>query len=170
MTATTGDLPGTRFDELPARLKEMGVPEDSCYAIATGPQRVEFTRVGADGSLNTREGLLDLRHFYDILAFCADWQVHAVRRTDTAAIQLQPNDLPDGEDLERSYLVWGRITAIDGAWCTIGDPRIGSRTIPTPPDARLGQTAALTALERIARMDHGNAAVVGQRLTGLKAI
>ncbi|HHG89467.1 MAG TPA: hypothetical protein ENJ90_03170 [Devosia sp.] len=155
------------FVDIPETLRKLGVTENATWAIAISPAQCLLLRVASDGTLMARDGARDIESFYEVTAFCQEWQASFTRRGMDADWELLKADAKN--TIDQKFLVWGvaRSDAQDG-WCTLADARVGSLDVPAPDDLKLGQSLCLTACEHIERLEHGNAGIVRQRLTGIE--
>lgn len=102
-------------------------------------------------------------------AFVSEGEVGPTGWTPTPPTDVEPHN--------HQYLLWGahapaNLTKVDG-WTTLESPRTGRIAVPLTTNLAAGQRAILLAREYlgaepgVAGRDHGNVAVVEERLIGL---
>lgn len=130
-----------------------------------------------------------LAEAYEIRLFTPDWELRWLRQgtvgqaallweADTAKgpapvaldwpVDPAPIELQDGP--EQRYLLWGQadVTLSRDGWTALTNARIGTLWAPLHPDMDVDKgRVMLRAREYLVRKDHGNVAVIDQRLLGL---
>ena len=173
------DLPA--FGELTGILAHLRPVEGRSYAMAMARKSCRLLRVDTAGVLEDDAGEpVSVDECYEIVVFTADWQLVAIREGAGARLELitdTETTLPDGNEpcgceaarIERTYLMWGKVRSPESnGWCELSDERIGSFRVPAPGGTAEGMRLGLEAVEYFCRLEHGNAGVVRQRLTGIE--
>jgi CRISPR-associated protein (TIGR03984 family) len=152
----------TRFDDLPM----VGF----AYSSVAAP----WFRLTAEGTPQDSSGApLDLTGVFELRAFDRHREL---RWWHTGNGLGETRELTDdsmglgGARPSRSYgrLLWGKVTAAERGWATLSEPRIGTVRIPVSGPVPAGGHAWLNAVEYVAEDEHGNVAVIDERLTGVE--
>jgi CRISPR-associated protein (TIGR03984 family) len=153
--------------------------KSTAFGMAYAPSTFTTFRITANGDVETlsQEGIP--ANFYDLLVCSPDWELRASRDGEQFNICIRSEiDLPQqwksteqllyAEVLNREYLLWGdQNPKFEEGWADLQSARIGKLSVPAPAGA-MKEKLALSAIEYIQRSDHhANAAVIGQRFTGL---
>lgn len=147
-----------------------------CYS----PVRAQWFRI-TDGAAHGPNGPLDLTGVFELRAFNRDrelrWWNTSGGRGPAVVVTERAGD-PDGDAprrVERPYarLLWGtrerELTAPAG-WVRLLEGRIGTIEVPFAESVAAGGRVWLHAVEYVEEDEHGNVAVVDERLVGLSAI
>ncbi len=163
---------------------DLGI-ESSGIGLLSSPSAFRVATVKG-AVVYTREGSVALEPVFEARCFDGASELRWLR-TDYAggtAVLLSENEalaarfheakqLDVDGTIEAQYLLWG---TADGAsanggqtWIVLSNSRIGSLKVPvTVSQSNAGQRVRLCSVEYLAKGEHGNMAVVEERLIGLK--
>lgn len=138
-----------------------------CYR----PADVRWFRFDADGAPTGPDGTaLDLTGVFEMRAFTTDTELRWRNTSAGTGTAVQVSDGATGQRLRHERLLWG--VAVDPqpatGWVALHDARIGVLDVPVGGSKPThGHLVWLQVVEYLEEDQHGNVAVVDERLTGL---
>lgn len=158
---------------------------DGAVVLLSAPAAYAVGRVSGGVARDAAGAALDVDSTYEARAFTASHELRWVRRgaegTGQAALLCEeepPEEfgeavtpLDASATLQQTYVLWGEGTghAPAAGWSELATARVGRIVVPVD-DVQKGRRVHITAREYVTEDEHGNAAVVEERLTGMELV
>lgn len=135
-------------------------PQDArWFRLATGG-----TPTGSDG------GPFDLTGVFELRAFTVELELRWRNHSGGVGAAIVVEDAPGAAPTSYHRLLWGAPVEWRDGWVTLADARIGTFTVPVDAPQPSHHTRIwLRAVEYSSEDEHGNVAVIDERLVALVA-
>lgn len=136
-----------------------------CYR----PRDARWFRLTGDGRPTGPDGeAFDLTGAFELRAFTPDCELRWRNRAAGSGAAILVSDAPGGAPEPYHRLLWGAPVAWRDGWITLTDARIGTFSVPVDvPAPGRHDRIWLRAVEYTDQDEHGNVAVVDERLVAL---
>lgn len=139
-----------------------------CYR----PSDARWFRLGADGTVTGPAATtFDLTAVFELRAFTGMHELRWLNESAGTGRGVLVSDDGSGVTPPTYHrLMWGAVVDQSDGWATLSAARIGTIKVPVDsPTSLIGRRIWLRAVEYEAEDEHGNVAVVDERITGLEA-
>ena len=145
--------------------EEVAVPAVGfCYR----PRDARWFRLTDDGAATGPDGEpFDLTGAFELRAFTGDCELRWRNRTAGTGPAILVSDAPGAAPEPYHRLLWGAPVAWRDGWVTLADARTSTYTVPVDAPTGHHDRIWLRAVEYTAQDEHGNVAVVDERLVAL---